>query len=177
MSRAVAVRYARALFAIAQEQGKVREYVDQAAAFAAAYRASADFRGLELTPTLSDDDRRGVVEEIGRRLEASPSVVRTVVLLAERGRLGLLPSLAAILGDMADEDLGVTRVRVTSAQELSDGYRDRLRRTIEEATGKRVILDVTVDPSLIGGLVTEIGDRVIDGSLRGRLARLAEVLR
>ena len=176
MSEAVARRYARAVFELAREDERVGEVLRELDLFAEIYRTSSEFRALEHTPELSDEDRAAVVREIAIRIDASETTRRTVTLLAQRQRLSVLPDLVQYLRDLADQHLGVLRARVRTAQKLSLTYVEKLKAKIQEATGKTVILDVEEDPTLIAGIVTEIGDRVIDGSVRGRLNRLADSL-
>ena len=81
-----------------------------------------------------------------------------------------------MLDRLSDEKAGVLRATVTSATALSDAYCDRLRGELEKRTGKKVVLDRAVDPSLLGGVITRIGDQVIDGSLKSRFATMRAAL-
>jgi F-type H+-transporting ATPase subunit delta len=173
----VARRYARALFEVGAEKkqlDKVRAHMND---FAGAYEASAEFRAVAVLPTLSDEQRDAVVREIGKRIGALDVVTSTVSLLARRQRLFVLPEVARLIDTMADDHLGVVRAQVTSAGKLSASYLSRLEKKIADATGKKVVIDFHEDPELIAGVVTRIGDRVIDGSVRGKLDELAESLR
>ena len=176
-SEAVARRYARAVFELAKEKGAVGEISREIAAFADAYLVSSELRAIEHTPGLTDQDRRAVIEEIGKRMSSSETTVRAISLLAERQRLAVLPALVRLLDLMADEHLGLVRAHVTSARALPQDYRAKLEKKIADATGKRVLMTFEEDPSLIAGVVTQVGDRVVDGSVRGRLNQLAASLR
>lgn len=176
-TEAVARRYATAAFELAREAGNLEAVTTELAQFAQVYADSEDFRQLDHLPQVTDADRRQVVRALAQKLRASPVTENTVTLLATRGRLAVLPDLVRLLHDLTDEHLGVVRAEVRSAQPLADRYVGRLKATMEEATGKRVVLTVNIDPSLIAGIVTHVKGRVIDGSVRGRLDRLAESLR
>jgi len=176
MSAAVARRYARAVFELAQEEGKLEDVTKELAAVAAAYEVSTEFQALEKTPGLTDEDRTAVVAAIAGKAGGGDLTVRAVQMLAERQRLAILPDLVQLLGEMADDALGLVRAHVTSAHVLSEDYRGRLQRKIEEATGKKVVCTFETDETLLGGIVTKIGDRVVDGSVRGKLNALAESL-
>ncbi len=177
MSAAVARRYARAVFELAKEEGKLAEVTKELTAIAEAYEASTEFQALELTPGLTDEDRTAVLGAIANQAGGGELTVRTVQLLAERQRLSILPDLVELLAEMADEALGVVRAHVTSAHPLGEDYRGRLKRKIEEATGKKVLCTFDVDETLLAGIVTKIGDRIVDGSVRGKINALAESLR
>jgi len=176
-TEAVARRYARALFELAKDAGKVSEVTQQMRGYAEAYEVSSDFRDLEHTPGLRDEERAAVVGEIGKRAGASDMAVRTVTMLAHRQRMAALPDLVRQLEDLADDHLGVVRAHVRSAKPLAEDYRSRLKQKIEAATGKKVLLSCEEDASLIAGIVTQIGDRVVDGSVRGKLTQLADSLK
>ncbi len=176
-SEMVARRYARAVFELAKEQKKVAEVARDFRGFAAAYEESSDFRAMAVAPNLADKDRQAIVEQIGKRLGASDTTVRTVTMLATRQRLSILPDLVRILDQLADEHRGVVRAHVRAAQPLGEGYLNKLKAKIEEATGNKVVISFEEDPSLIAGIVTQIGDRYVDGSIRGKLNRFAESLR
>jgi hypothetical protein len=87
-----------------------------------------------------------------------------------------LPLISRSLDLYTDEKAGVVRATVTSAAALSDAYADKLRAELEKRTGKKVVLVRAVDPTLLGGVVTRIGDQVIDGSLKSRLVTMRDAL-
>lgn len=176
-SHAVAQRYARAIFEVGRESGTLERLAREIGSFAELARSNGDFQGLATNPAFTEAMREEALDEIGARLSAAPETTRFVKILAQNGRLAELPGVADELASMMDEAQGILRATVTSAVALKDDYRDRLRRRIEENTGKKVLIHFQVDPKLIGGVVTQIGDRVIDGSVRGKLQRLSESLR
>ena len=176
-AEAVARRYARAVFELAKDAGQVAEVSTQLAAFADAYSASDELRAIEHTPGLTESDREAVVKAIGERVGASDLVLRTLTMMIDRQRLAALPDMVRLVEAMADDHLGVLRASVTSAQPLSDMYRSHLKQKIEGATGKKVVMTFAEDTSLIAGIVTQVGDRIVDGSIRGKLNDLAASLR
>ncbi len=175
-SEAVARRYARAIFELAREANQVSEVAKGLTAFSEAYQLSDELRALEFTPGLTPEARSQVVAAIAERIGAPDLVARSTTMLCLRQRLAALPDIARLVDEMADEHLGVIRATVRSAKPLPESYRSRLRERIESATGKKVLLTFQEDPSLIAGIVTQVGDRVVDGSLRGKLNQLAESL-
>lgn len=176
-TQAVARRYAKAFFELAREEGRVTEALSDLQKFAECYEGSHEFREIELNPSLHESDRRAIVEALGKQLQVSETAARTVSMLAERQRLSVLPDLVAQVEEMADQHLEVLRATVRSARKLSQSYRTKLEKTLADSTGRKVLVTYEEDPDLIAGVVTQIGDRVIDGSVRGRLRRLADDLR
>jgi F-type H+-transporting ATPase subunit delta len=92
--------------------------------------------------------------------------------LLDRRRIVLLPAIARAYRDLTDAHVGRVRAEVTSAQELTPATLDRVRRSLEQRTGKKVIIKSAVDPDLIGGVVARVGDLVLDGSVRTQLEDL-----
>lgn len=102
----------------------------------------------------------------------SRPVVNLILLLLRRGRIELLPAVAAEFKRLDDRRLGITSATATSAASLEPDEVRALTSRLEQLTGGRVELALQVDPSIIGGLIVRVGDRLIDGSVRGRLERL-----
>jgi F-type H+-transporting ATPase subunit delta len=105
-----------------------------------------------------------------------PEVRNFVLLLTRRRRIRLLPRIYEEFGQLANEYRGIVVAEVTSAVPLDDADKAVIIRQLSELTGRRAILRTQVDPSILGGLIVRIGDKLIDGSLRTRLERLRETL-
>lgn len=102
----------------------------------------------------------------------APLVRNLCLLLLHRGRIDLLPNVAAEFRRLDDARQGIVPAAATSASPLGPDEVRALTARLEQLTGGRVALDLQVDPSIIGGLIVRVGDRLIDGSVRGRLERL-----
>jgi F-type H+-transporting ATPase subunit delta len=165
----VASRYAAALFELGNEQGNLSQLSDEIRRIAEAYSSSHDLRSVLDNPVVLESQRTAILREICERLSLSPSAKNVVGLLAERQRLATLPFIARALAQLTDEHMGVVRASVTSATKLDEGFYGRLQREMEAKTGRKVSLERAVDPTLLGGIVVRVGDRIIDGSLRTRL--------
>jgi len=163
--------YARAAFAVARDEGSIEAW-SQALAFSAQVAADPRVAGLLLNPALSHEDAVRLVAPEG----AGGSFLRFLGLLAEAGRLRLLAEVAALFEQLRAEEQRVVRVTVTSAAELSAAELEKLRAALKRRFGREVELRTAVDPSLIGGAVIDAGDVVIDGSLKGKLARMQAAL-
>lgn len=173
---AVARRYARAVFELGKESGSLTKLIEDVKSFASAWDASEELREVLGNPLVPSDAREAILKDVGQRLGMSELSVNTLRLLTRRGRLSALPDLAAQLARLADEDAQVVRAEVTSAAPLDSVYLKKLQTELEKATGRKVVVTTAVDPSLIAGVVTKIGDRVIDGSARARLSSFRESL-
>jgi F-type H+-transporting ATPase subunit delta len=132
---------------------------------------SEEFEKLEGSPGVSSDQLRDLVAGIcGERLDDNGRAL--LALLAENGRLAYVPEIAERFEELKAEAENVADVEVVSATELEERQRERLAGALRKRLQRDVRLHCTVDPSLIGGAVVRAGDLAIDGSLKGKLARL-----
>jgi F-type H+-transporting ATPase subunit delta len=99
-----------------------------------------------------------------------------VMLLLDKGRIATLPDIARAHRTLVDEQAGRVRATVTSARPLDPVLETRLKAALERQSGKTVILEKREDPAIVGGLVTQLGDIVYDGSVRTQLQQLREEL-
>ena len=172
----VARRYATALLEIGRESGRLDAMATELDLAAAAYEASHELRNAVENPLVAHAAKKAVMSEVAGRLGLSPVIRSTLLLLVDRRRIKTLPYIARYLGEMNDARKGVLRAEVTTATPLGDDYYARLQAQLEKLTGKQVALVRLTDPSIIAGVITRIGDRVFDGSVRARLQSMKDAL-
>lgn len=172
----IARRYARAVFELGKEQKNLGVLARDLSDFAASVEASPDLRMVLESPLVGEDQRESLLKELGQRMSVTETALSTLRLLARRRRLSALPEMVRQLEKLVDEDAGVLRASVTSASALGESYLAKLRAELESSTGSKVVITASVDPTLIAGIVTRIGDRVIDGSVKARLESFRESL-
>jgi F-type H+-transporting ATPase subunit delta len=166
--------YARALFQAAQEAGRVDAVAGDFGAIAGALDEVPALRAFLRNPQV---DPAGKADVLGQLTAEADELVRNFVrLAAEKGRSGDLPEISAELDALVAESQNRLSVELTTSYELSDDEAASIIQTIEEASGRTIEATRTVDPSLIGGLVLQIGSHRADGSVRGRLERLRQEL-
>ncbi len=169
---AVAQRYAKALFHLGEEQNQLAELVGELTRAATTYEASSELRGALENPLVPHVAKKGILNEVAQRLSLGSSAKNTLHLLSDRRRLRALPAIVRELRILSDKKRGVVRAQVSTAKPLGAAYLERLRVQLEKMTGNKVELDVTEEPELLAGVVTRIGDRIYDGSLRSRLREM-----
>lgn len=167
-------RYAEAAFEVALRDGTVDSWRSELEA-AAAVVADPRALGTLANPAVSIDQRSAAVGALLKGI-AAPQVQNLVQLLLKRGRIEQLPRVAAEFRRLDDRRQGITHATITSAAPLTQDELRAITQRLEQQSGGRIALDVQVDPSLLGGLVVRVGDRLIDGSVRGRLERLRNQL-
>lgn len=169
-------RYANALLALAAEQGTIDMVARDLADFAKVWDENKDLRTAFENPSVSQDARRKILREIAETSGMQPLLRDTLLLVSDRGRLSHLPEIAESYEVLAEERSGKVRAEVTTATELPKEYFDTLRQTLERVTGRKVVVVSRVDASLIGGVVTRVGDQVFDGSVKHQLDELKQEL-
>jgi F-type H+-transporting ATPase subunit delta len=173
----LARRYARALHELATEQRQGDRIKKDLEELATMWGESSELRELFQNPQFSAQARKAALTEITTRAGVAPLTRNAVLYLADRNRIAALPELAHAFSALAEAAAGTVRAEVTSAAPLSESYYLQLQRALEQATGKRVAIERKTDPALIAGVVTKVGDKVFDGSVRTRLADLKDSLK
>jgi F-type H+-transporting ATPase subunit delta len=166
----IARRYARALVELATEAGNA-DAVERDLANVVDTLLAHDgelFKALS-NPVFTAEERGKVLNVVLPRLGASDLSRRFLMLVSERGRLGSIVEIRDIYTSTMDERAGRVRVRVSTVDPLSPQLEGELKAAFATATGKTIVLDARIDPSLIGGMVARIGGRVYDASIRSRL--------
>ena len=168
--------YADALFAVASVEGDPARVEDELFHFAQALRADDDLQSSLEDSSIPASRRQQIVEDLlgGRASSATTAVVSMVVAA---GRASRLPAIVDAFVERRAASRNKTVAKVRSAIELTDDQAERLTTALNGATGKDVELKVVVDSSVLGGVVTEIDDDIIDGSVRRRLGQLRESFR
>ena len=179
-SRAAGTRYARALFDVTVKEGDIEKAGADLSGLARLVSAHEPLARVLANPAIPAARKRGVMEQLVQRAGvASPTVVKLVMLLADRDRLVLLPDIAAAYENRLMTHANVVRAEVVTAVALPADRVDALQQGIARAMGREprhVQLDNRVDPSIIGGAVTRIGSTVYDGSVTRQLEKIKETL-
>ena len=166
-------RYADAAFEIGLRDGTVEVWRRELDAAAEMVR-SEQVLDVLANPAIPLDQRLEATQRAFAKL--SQPVRNLILLLVRRGRIEQLPRVAAEFARLDDERNGLTHATATSAAPLGAEEVRAITARLEQLTGGRVALETNVDPDILGGVVVRIGDRLIDGSVRGRLERLRNQL-
>ena len=175
-TNAIAKRYAKALVQIGSEAGTVDGFTAELARFSTLLSDSRELAAVFGNPAYGIGPKKEILKELVAKLQVSPTVSNLLMLLLERGRLSVLPLISESYGAFADELAGVIRPTLSSGLALDAVQIEQIGQALAKSTGKTVKLKVEVDPSLIGGVVTKIGGKVFDGSVRTQLVRIQDIL-
>jgi F-type H+-transporting ATPase subunit delta len=166
-------RYALAAFQIANTNGDIE-------AWRKSLREISEFMGDSEVRRVLENSRVG--QEPKQRLIAAaladlPEMPQNLArLLVRKGRTNLAVDISEQFEQLMEQERGISRARATTAVPLADAEREALAKQLQVQTGNQVVLETAVDPRLLGGVVVQIGDRLIDASTRGRLEALRESL-
>ncbi len=173
----IARRYARALFGLAAETGRVEAWSTALQSLQQVVDGSPDLEDVLSNPVYSKEQRRAIVEKLAAALSLDPEPRSLLLILGDRNRLSYLPAIVQTFRDLADAHLGRVRARVTSAVRLEDAAAQAIADRLSQATQAKVLLERVVDPAILGGAVTQVGSLVYDGSVRTQLDDLRQQLK
>lgn len=173
----VARRYAKALFSLAVEMGRVEPWSESLQSLNEAVEGSPDLLEVLSNPVYSREQRRAIVEKLAAALRLESEPANLLFLLGDRNRLGYLGAIVDTFRTLADGHLGRVRAKVTSAVPLDASAAQAIADRLSQATKATVLLDRDVDPALLGGVVAQVGSLVYDGSVRTQLEDLRRQLK
>ncbi|HEX6659362.1 MAG TPA: ATP synthase F1 subunit delta [Ilumatobacter sp.] len=163
--------YARGMFEVARAEGTLDEVEDELFRFARQYESSDELRNALSDDQIPPGKRQAIVEDLlGGK--ATSTTVQLVSMVVGSGRTRELPAIIDRMVQRAAQSKDLALAEVRSAIPLTADQQDRLKAALANATGKTVELKVIVDPSVLGGLVATVGDKVIDDTVRSRLDQL-----
>jgi F-type H+-transporting ATPase subunit delta len=173
----IARRYAKALLIIGKEDDKAESYKEELDRFSDLITREKELEQAITNRLYEVGGRKKVLQAVIDKVNTSKVMSSFLLLLFDKGRFGFLSDINEFYKKLADELKGVVRASLVSATELSSETVDKIRTTLSKKTGKDIILEVEQDPSLIGGIVSRIGDLVLDGSIKTQLLNMRESLK
>jgi len=177
ISASIAGRYAQALFGIARDEGARDRLEADVETLSAALAASADLRAVIASPRVPAGERVAATAALAQAMDLAPMTGNTLGLMASKGRLFVLPHFLDALRALIAADKGEVTAEVTSATALTEAQAQRIADLLRARFGKDVKLRTAVDAGLIGGLVVKVGSKMIDTSVRAKLARLKNAMK
>jgi len=166
--------YARAVFEMAENSGKLGEWSDMLG-FMSGMANNEQVVDLLASPKMAKQSGANAFIELADG-KLNDEAKNLVTMLAENNRLSLLPEMSVIYEVLKDEAEGSVEAIVTAAKKLTQAEEKSIADALGKRLGRKVKLKVSVDDALLGGAIIQAGDLVIDGSLRGRLAKMASAV-
>ena len=171
----LARKYSKAMFELAQEEGKLIPFGDELASVKKDLASAPQLKGYLANPQIQRQDKKELLRKLFEG-ELSGTVLNFLYLLVDKRRIELFDAIEDIYRSLSNEARGIVVADVTSAQELTSAQQEKIQKKLANVTGKEVTLRTHRDESLIGGVVVRIGDKRIDGSVKGRLEEMTAQL-
>ncbi len=177
ISSGIAARYATAIFELARDAKKLPAVEKDFDALAIALNEGDALSDLISSPVYAREDMAAAIAAIAKKMKLSKDVTNTLGLMASKRRLFVLPSLITTVKAMIAEEKGEVTAEVTAAKALTKAQQDKLAKTLAATVGKDVKVTVSVDETLIGGLIVKVGSKMIDSSIRSKLSNLQNAMK
>ncbi len=175
LENAVARRYAQAFFAIAQEKDLVDKLEEELKTVVETIEENRELKLVVYHQLISPEEKKAIMEKVFSQ-EISEITVNFLGIVIDKYRAPYIPAIYEEFVTYANESRNMADAQVKTSSKLSDDDLEMIKGKLAAVTGKTIRLQPEVDPGLIGGVVVRIGDKIIDGSIAGRLAKLKETL-
>jgi F-type H+-transporting ATPase subunit delta len=172
----VAAQYAKAFIEMVKDAEKARHTVKELLAFAETMQSHPELKHVLTTDIFKEEQRRGVVEDVAKRLGVAPETTRFLVVLSDGKRLRWTDAVAKKINTLLLNSLNVVPLEVVSPEELGSDQKKKVEAKFQNILGKKVEATYSVNPEIMGGLKVTAGGRTFDGSLSGWLDHMEESL-
>jgi F-type H+-transporting ATPase subunit delta len=173
----VSRRYARALLSLGKEDGNYLQYGEELNAFNELLKKEPQARYVLQSPMYDFTSRNTLLKAILAKTGFSQTINNFIQLLLTKGRIRYLEDICVFYAQLTDELSNIKRAMVTTAVQLSEDIIQKIQAALKEVVQQEVLVTVKQDPAIIGGIVAQVGDLTLDGSLRTQLKSLKESLR
>ncbi|MBA4394071.1 MAG: ATP synthase F1 subunit delta, partial [Desulfobacca sp.] len=167
----------RALLSLGKEDGNYLKYGEELNAFCDLLKRETQARYVLQSPIYDFTNRNNLLKAILEKTGFSQTTNNFIQLLLTKGRIRYLEDISIFYAQLTDELSNIKRAMVTTAVQLSEDIIQRIQAALKEVVQKEVVVTVNQDPSILGGIVAQVGDLTLDGSLRTQLKSLKESLR
>ena len=176
INNTLARRYAKALVQLGSEGGLIDRFRDELAVIDGVFSANAGLRAVFADPAITREQKKGIMTGLVKKAKSSELVANFLMLLVDKNRVAFLDQIVQTYEKLADEHSGVIRPVIRTAFALDASQVTAIQGALEKSTGKKVVPQVTVDGTLLGGVVTQIGDTAYDSSVKTQLKRIQDIL-
>jgi len=177
ISTGIAARYATAVFELAKSAKSIDGLDADISTLAVAFDGSNDLQNLVTSPIYSRAEKVAAVQALAAAMGLGELLTNTLALLADKRRLFVLSYLIEAVRTLIAREKGEVTADVTAARKLTKAQETKLSAALKKAVGQNVIINTTVDKSLIGGLVVKVGSKMIDSSIASKLSNLQNAMK
>ncbi len=176
-SDVIAKRYARALYDLGQEEGKEKAFLEELQGIVGVINENAELKSILESPLYDIVLKKRILKEVSAKISISPYAVNFLNILLDKDRFFVLSEILDAYKLILDEISGRVRAKVVCAAALDDSQLQQVCRTLSKVFKKDVDVDVSVEPSLIGGMIAEVEGMIYDGSVKTQISKLKQSLK
>jgi F-type H+-transporting ATPase subunit delta len=176
INNSLAKRYAKALVQLGSEGGLIDTFRCELSIVDAVFNANSELRAAFANPALTQTQKKSIMSDLVAKAACSELVGNFLMLLVDKNRVAFLGQIVQTYEKLADEFSGVIRPVITTAFPLDENQIVAIQSALEKKTGKKVVPQMIVDQSLLGGVVTQIGDIAYDNSVKTQLKQIKDIL-
>ena len=176
INNALAKRYAKALVQLGSEGGLIDLFRNELATIDRVFNSSSELRAVFADPSLTQEQKKSLMQELINQTACSVLVGNFLLLLVDKNRVAFLGQIVQTYEKLADEFSGVIRPVISTAFPLDENQLVAIQTALEKKSGKKVMPQMIVDQSLLGGVVTQIGDIAYDNSVKTQLKQIKDIL-
>jgi len=169
----IAKKYSKALFSLAEEKDKFIKFNDDLNLVKESFTEHKELKNVLFHPRIKIEEKKKIFNRVFAE-EISEEIHNFIQLLIDKRRIFFIKAIINQFNNLVNDREKILEIEVVSAIELEEDMKDRLKEKIEKEMDYEVILNNTVDPEILGGLVLKIGDKIIDGSIQHKLNTLSE---
>lgn len=173
--RTLAERYTKALMQLAQEKNNLEKIADDIKVVASTFSENPDIEGFFVSPIISKEDKKEILEKSFKG-KVDEDVYNFLNILVDKNRMFILPAVMNILQEKLLNVANILEIEVRTVIEIDEGMSKSLTEKMEKISGKKVVLKNIIDKDIIGGVVLSFDGKVIDGSVKAKLASLQKQL-
>ncbi|MDR3556116.1 MAG: ATP synthase F1 subunit delta [Syntrophobacteraceae bacterium] len=173
----IAKRYSRALFSLAVEGNAIEQFGMELDGFIQVLKAYPDFENMLRNPLYPEAVKKSLFQKVSAQLGMTPIVSSFLNLLVEKKRIQHLPEITDYYHMLMDEHSNISRAKVKAAVKLDAAEIEKIGSALEKRIGRKIVVEFEQDPSLLGGVFAQIGDLVLDGSVKRQLLTFKESLK
>jgi F-type H+-transporting ATPase subunit delta len=172
ISAGITRRYAEALISIGAEQNCYEMFESELTKINNILDENIELRNVLYGSVYPIKERKGILKEIIKQLDVSKNVENFLSLLIDKKRIEFLPHILKRYREILDQIVGRVRAKVIIARNMPEELVSKLKESLERHSGKEVLLEIQRDPTIIGGVITKLGNVVFDGSIRTQLEKV-----
>ncbi len=175
MAKLVGKRYAEALFEVAAEENKLEEFKQEIKAVADVFKDNPKLETIFTHPRVTKDEKKQMIKELfeGR---VAQEILNLCYIVIDKGREKYLGDISESYKDLSNDELGIVEADAYTAVPMTQDEIDKLQEKLSSSFKKQVDLKTHIDKDLIGGVLVKVGDKVIDGSIKGKLSEIQKEL-